>query len=99
MRPERFYYVYILASQPNGTLYIGMTNDLGRRMWEHREGLVPGFSKTYAVKMLVYFETFPTAADAIRRETRLKKYPRAWKINLILARNPGWLDLMESWNR
>jgi putative endonuclease len=98
MRPERTYYVYILASAPNGTLYIGMANDLSRRVWEHREGLVEGFSKTYGVKMLVYFEDFPTAADAIRRETRLKKYPRAWKINLILERNPGWCDLAETLN-
>jgi len=93
MRPERVYYVYILASAPNGTLYVGMTNDLARRMYEHREGLIDGFTKTYGVKTLVHYELFPTAADAIRRETRLKKYSRAWKINLILSRNPGWDDL------
>ncbi len=96
MRPERFYYVYILASAPNGTLYIGMTNDLSRRVWEHREGLIEGFTKTHGVKTLVYFETFPTAFDAIHRESRLKKYPRAWKINLILGHNPGWNDLAET---
>jgi putative endonuclease len=93
MRPERVYYVYILASAPNGTLYIGMTNDLARRIYEHREGLVDGFTKTYGVKTLVHYELFPTAADAIRRETRLKKYSRSWKISLILSRNPGWNDL------
>jgi putative endonuclease len=98
MRPERMYWVYILASAPNGTLYIGMTNDLGRRMYEHREGLVAGFTKRYVIKTLVYFESFPTAADAIKRETRLKKYPRAWKINLVLANNPGWRDLAEGLN-
>lgn len=65
MRPERFYYVYILASEPNGTLYIGMTNDLARRMHEHRESLVEGFTKRYGIKTLVYFETFATVADAI----------------------------------
>jgi putative endonuclease len=88
----------MLASGPNGTLYIGMTNDLSRRMFEHRDGLVKGFTKTYGVKQLVYFETFPTAADAIRRETRMKKYSRAWKINLILSQNPGWRDLAETLN-
>jgi putative endonuclease len=98
MRPERIYHVYILASEPNGTLYIGMTNDLGRRVFEHREGLVQGFTKTYNVKTLVYFETFPTVGDAIHREKRMKKYPRAWKINLILSRNPGWQDLAETLN-
>ena len=98
MRPERIYYVYLLASAPNGTLYIGITNDLSRRMSEHRQGLVEGFTRTYNVKTLVYFETFPTAADAIHREKRLKKYSRAWKINLILSRNPGWCDLTETLN-
>ena len=97
MRPERIYYVYMLASGPN-TLYIGMTNDLNRRMFEHREGLVEGFTKTHGVKHLVYFETFPTAADAIRRETRMKKYPRSWKVNLILSQNPAWSDLTETLN-
>jgi putative endonuclease len=98
MRTERTYYVYILASGQNGTLYTGMTNDLSRRIFEHREGLVEGFTKKYGVKRLVYFEQFPTAADAIHREKRIKKYPRAWKINLILAQNPGWIDLAEGLN-
>jgi putative endonuclease len=93
MRPGRTYYVYILASEPNGTLYTGVTNNLSRRMFEHREGLVEGFTTKYSVKTLVYFETFPTAADAIHREKRIKKYPRAWKINLILSHNPSWQDL------
>ena len=94
----KVYWVYILASKRNGTLYTGMTNDLARRVYEHREGLVEGFTKRYGVKRLVYFETFPTADSAIRRETRIKKYPRAWKIDLIRERNPGWLDLAETLN-
>jgi putative endonuclease len=98
MRAERLFYVYILASKTNGTLYIGMTNNLSRRVYEHREGLVEGFTRTYGVKRLVYFETFPRAADAIHREKRLKKYPRAWKINLIKEQNPKWLDLAEGLN-
>ena len=72
MPQERTYYVYILASGPNGTLYVGVTNNLSRRMFEHREGLIEGFTKKYAVKTLVYFETFPTAANAIHREKRIK---------------------------
>lgn len=98
MRAERVYYVYILASGPNGTLYTGMSNDLSRRVYEHREGLVEGFAKKYGIKRLVYFEQFPTAADAIHREKRIKKYPRAWKINLTLTDNPSWRDLAEGLN-
>jgi putative endonuclease len=98
MRSARTYYLYILASGPNGTLYTGMTNDLSRRVFEHREGLVDGFTKKHDVKRLVHFEEFPTAADAIHREKRIKKYPRAWKINLILAQNPDWHDLAETLN-
>ncbi len=93
MRGERYFYVYIMASGPNGTLYTGMTNDIGRRVYEHREGLIEGFTKQYRVKRLVYFEIFPTTESAIRREKRIKKYPPAWKINLILERNPDWRDL------
>jgi putative endonuclease len=98
MRSERIYYVYILASGPSGTLYTGMTNDLSRRVNEHREGLGEGFTKKYGVKTLVYFEEFATATDAIHREKRIKKYPRGWKINLILAQNPDWRDLAETLN-
>jgi putative endonuclease len=98
MPAARTYYVYILASGPNGTLYTGMTNNLNRRVFEHRESLIDGFSKRYAVKRLVHFEEFPTAADAIHREKRIKKHPRVWKINLILARNPDWRDLAETLN-
>jgi putative endonuclease len=98
MRQERVYYVYIMASGPSGTLYTGMTNDLGRRVYEHRDGLVPRFTKNYGVKQLVYFEKFATAADAIHREKRIKKYPRAWELNLIARMNPDWRDLVETWN-
>jgi putative endonuclease len=98
VRHERVYYIYILASGISGTLYTGMTNNLSRRVWEHREGIVEGFTKRYGVKRLVYFETFPTAADAIRRENRIKKYPRAWKLNLISRMNPDWRDLAETLN-
>jgi putative endonuclease len=91
---SKVYYVYLLASQRNGTLYIGVTNDLVRRTWEHREGLVPGFTKRYGVKMLVYYEQFDDIDKAMHRETRLKKYKREWKLNLIEARNPDWRDLV-----
>ena len=91
----RSYYVYIMASKRNGTLYIGVTNDVFRRAREHREGLVPGFTKKYGVKTLVYFEIFDDIGLAIHRETRLKKWKRAWKIALIEKDNPDWLDLYE----
>jgi len=90
---SKTYYVYILASKRNGTLYIGVTNDLAGRVWEHREGLIPGFTKTYGVKMLVYYETFDDIHEAIHRETRLKKYKREWKLNLIQKNNVEWRDL------
>jgi putative endonuclease len=93
---SKVYYVYILASKRNGTLYVGVTNDLGRRVWEHREGLVPGFTKKYGVKILVYFEMFDDIHDAIARETRLKKYKREWKISLIQKDNVEWRDLHET---
>jgi putative endonuclease len=90
------YYVYLLASKRNGTLYIGVTNDLVRRVWEHREGLVDGFTKTYGVKHLVHFETFEDINAAIHRETRLKKWKRQWKMDLIQSHNLMWDDLYET---
>ena len=93
---QKTYYVYILASKRNGTLYSGVTNDLARRMWEHREGLVPGFTKTYGVKTLVYYETFDDINAAIHREKRLKKYKREWKMNLIQQHNIEWRDLTDT---
>jgi putative endonuclease len=93
---SKTYYVYILASKRNGTLYIGVTNDLARRAREHREGMVSGFTKTYNVKRLVHFETFDDINQAIRREKRLKKYKREWKMNLIQQSNVEWRDLAET---
>jgi putative endonuclease len=81
------YYVYILASKRNGTLYIGVTNDLARRLCEHRDGLLPGFTKKYRVATLVYYETFDDISAAIRRESQMKKYKREWKLNLIQRDN------------
>ena len=85
--------VYILASQKNGTLYIGVTSDLAKRVWQHREGLLEGFTKQYVVHMLVYFELCSDMLAAITREKQLKKWNRAWKIKLIEAFNPDWRDL------
>jgi putative endonuclease len=93
------YWVYILASRPGGTLYIGVTNDLVRRVFEHREGLVPGFTKRCAVKMLVYYEAHDTAVVAIQREKNMKHWPREWKIDLILSMNPNWRDLYDEITR
>jgi putative endonuclease len=91
--------VYILASKRNGTLYIGVTSDLLKRMQEHREGVGSAFVKRYTVNRLVYFEEYPLYADAIRRETNLKRWNRAWKIALIEKHNPDWSDLLDGWNR
>jgi len=87
------YYVYILASKRNGTLYIGVTNNLERRMWEHKSGTVKGFTEKYGVYVLVYYEWFTNIEEAIKREKRLKKWNRAWKVKLIENRNPQWIDL------
>ena len=92
---SKLYFVYIMASRRNGTLYIGMTNEIGRRAYEHREGLVEGFTKRYGVKQLVYYEPFGEVEAAIRRETRLKKWKRRWKLELIEAFNPAWRDLYD----
>lgn len=89
----RMYYVYILASQFNGTLYIGVTNDLLRRMYEHRNGLLKGFTKEYKVYRLVYFEHTESIEGAILREKQLKNWHRDWKKNLIERENPHWGDL------
>jgi putative endonuclease len=91
----RTYFVYILASRRHGTLYIGVTSDLSGRVYEHRAGLTPGFTSRYGVHDLVYFEMFGTIEEAIAREKRLKRWRRDWKINLIEAKNPHWIDLYE----
>ena len=90
------YYVYNLASKRNGTLYIGVTNDLARRLGEHRDGLVPGFTKKYGVTRLVYYEIFKDVHAAIHRETQMKKYKREWKLNLIEKDNKDWVNLASS---
>jgi putative endonuclease len=90
------FYVYLLASRPNGVLYVGVTSDLLKRAWEHREGVVAGFTKRYNVKRLVWFEAHVSAESAITREKQIKKWNRAWKIVLIEKANPGWEDLYPS---
>ena len=89
------YYVYMLASRRNGTLYIGVTNDLVRRAYEHREGFVDGFTRRHGVKTLVYFEAHDDVRIAIGREKTLKRWRRAWKIQLIERDNPDWRDLFD----
>ena len=89
------YYVYILTSHRNGTLYIDMTNDLVWRIYEHREGFVAGFTKRHGVKRLVYFESYDQVQPAIQREKTMKRWPRDWKINQIERENPNWEDLYE----
>ena len=90
------YYVYILASGKQGTLYIGVTNDLARRVWEHKTDAVPGFTKTYGVKNLVWYEVYNSIEAAIQREKTMKRWYRAWKIELIEKENPDWQDLYET---
>ena len=93
MHSAKHYYVYILASKIGGTLYIGVTNNLIRRVQEHREKLVDGFTKQYNVTKLVYFETHTDVEAAITREKQMKKWNRAWKVRLIEESNPNWDDL------
>jgi len=88
-------YVYILASKPYGTLYIGVTNDISRRAYEHREGIASRFTERYGITRLVWFEEWPTVPEAIQRETSLKRWKRDWKIDLINKTNPEWRDLYE----
>ncbi|MDH3700097.1 MAG: GIY-YIG nuclease family protein [Alphaproteobacteria bacterium] len=95
MSTERCGYVYILASKRNGTLYIGVTSDLVKRVWQHRTGESGGFAARYGVKGLVYFETHADIANAITREKAMKKWRRAWKIALVEANNPNWCDLFD----
>lgn len=92
------FYVYILASRRNGTLYIGMTDDLSRRVWQHKTGELPGFTRRYGVKTLVWFDVYETREAAFVRERQMKEWRRAWKIKLIEERNPTWTDLYETLN-
>ena len=89
-------WIYILTNGPNGTLYIGETSNLIQRVWQHREGVVPGFTKRYGLKGLVYFEAYDDISVAIQREKNVKHWPRTWKVRLILASNPEWRDLYET---
>jgi putative endonuclease len=93
------YWLYVMASAPNGTLYVGVTNDLVRRAFEHREGMIEGFTKQYEVKTLVYYERHDTALAAIQREKNIKHWSRRWKIDLILGMNPDWRDLYDDITR
>lgn len=93
--PPKTFYIYMMASV-SGTLYTGVTNDLIRRTFEHRTGLIEGFTKEYGCRKLVYFETFATAPEAIDRETQIKKWRREKKERLIRMRNSGWRDLWDT---
>jgi putative endonuclease len=86
-------WIYIITNRPNGTLYVGVTADLARRVWEHREGVADGFTKRYGLRHLVYSERHEDIRTAIQREKNMKHWPRSWKVRLILASNPGWADL------
>jgi len=88
-------WVYIMTNRPNGILYVGVTSDLARRIWEHREGVADGFTKRHGLKRLVYVEPHDEIGRAIQREKNLKHWSRAWKVRLILAENPGWRDLYD----
>jgi putative endonuclease len=92
-------WVYIMTNRPNGTLYTGVTSDIARRAWEHREGLVKGFTQRYGLKRLVYMEFHEDIRDAIQREKNLKHYSRAWKAQLIVEANPDWRDLYQDLNK
>ena len=90
------YFVYLLASRRNGTLYVGVTNDLVRRVHEHKNDLVEGFTRRYGVHLLVWFESTPSVAAATHKEKQIKNWKREWKVALIEKTNPDWLDLYES---
>lgn len=92
------FYVYVLASDRNGTLYVGMTDNLVKRVWEHRNNLREGFTQQYGVKKLVWHETHESRETAFTRERQIKKWNRAWKLELIEKTNPQWLDLWEEIN-
>ena len=97
MKTIHQYYVYILASKIRGTLYIGITNDLQRRVNEHKKGVIKGFTQKYEVHKLMYYEIFQSIDEAIKREKNLKKWKRDWKIKLIEEENKKWVDLSSDW--
>ena len=92
---KKQFYVYILASKRNSTLYTGITSNLIKRVWQHKNNIIEGFTQKYNVKMLVYYEVHENAESAITREKRIKKWQRAWKLQLIEKMNPQWKDLYE----
>ena len=98
LKTNHQYYVYILASKKNGVLYIGVTNDLERRIFEHKNKTVKGFTSRYNVDKLVYFEKYSNINEAIKKEKQLKKWNRQWKIDLIEGNNPNWSDLAQDWD-
>jgi putative endonuclease len=89
------FYVYILASKRNGTLYTGVTSNLIQRMWQHKRDIIQGFTRKYNVKTLVYYEVHENAESALTREKNIKRWRRSWKLDLIENSNPGWRDLYE----
>jgi putative endonuclease len=89
-------FVYMMTNRRNGVLYTGVTTNMPRRAYEHREGLIDGFTKRYGLKLLIYYESFDDVRDAIQREKNIKHWPRAWKVRLIHGFNPEWADLYES---
>jgi len=89
------FYVYILASKPNGTLYTGVTSNLIQRVWQHKNDVIQGFTRKYNVKTLVYYEVHENAESALTREKKIKRWRRAWKLGLIENSNPEWRDLYE----
>ena len=91
-------WVYIMTNRPNGALYVGVTNDIARRAFEHRIGFIEGFTRRYGLRRLVFYEFYEDIASAIQRERNMKHWPRAWKIRLILDANPEWRDLYEELN-
>jgi putative endonuclease len=95
-RPMQGGWVYFMTNRRNGVLYVGVTSNLAKRAWEHREGVVEGFTRRYRLKRLVYAERHDDIRNAIQREKNIKHWPRAWKIELIESQNPQWTDLYES---
>ena len=93
---EKDFYVYIMANQRNGTIYVGVTSNLIKRVWQHKTGLVEGFAKKYQIHNLVYYEKHGESYSAIQREKRLKEWQRQWKLELIESMNPYWNDLYET---
>jgi putative endonuclease len=93
---DRQFYVYIITNKPYGTLYVGVTNDVIRRVWEHKNDVVPGFTREHGLHRLVWYEVHGDVCEAITREIRIKKWHRDWKVNLIQAMNPRWEDLYDS---